>query len=278
MAGPEIRRRSPQEDPKDENPPSNEKRATPVRQESVSLRQGTKTTTTLPDTKGKTKEDTPSSDATRPPLPQRTSTAHSQYVSMLLEQDEIPRLHNILAAFFVWLLLAGFLVFPGTFSSFTESVADSNDLDEDATDAILDTVRNVPLVYVGAVACGISAAGMLWLVWAHRTNYVWLLNRLFLPSTGNSIAGLISSLISVYSSNDGQWSIMAKVTACVEGGCLVVVGGLFIITEVILLRRVRTRHGRHYGNAEEEGDDGEGFVHKVERKAKEPGLQPGSVV
>jgi hypothetical protein len=41
----------------------------------------------------------------------------TQYVSMLLALDDIPNLHNMLAKFFNWILLAGFILFPGTFTS-----------------------------------------------------------------------------------------------------------------------------------------------------------------
>lgn len=223
--------------------------------------------------KGKSKQ--------RPGAPQRSDTIHSRYVEMLLGQDDIPKFHNILASFFVWLLLAGFLVFPGTFTSlqkkFDKAGDEDEDWDEDAASVILHGVKNIPLVVVGAVACGISAGGMIFLAIRHVRNYVWLLNRLFLPGATNSVAGLISTLVGVYTQQDGVWSIMAKVTAIVEGSCLVACGGLFLIFERYLLRKVRRSHGSHYDN-DEEAHAGEGFKEKIERKAKEPGMDPGSVV
>lgn len=41
----------------------------------------------------------------------------TQYVNMLLALDDIPALYNLLAGFFTWILLAGFILFPGTFTS-----------------------------------------------------------------------------------------------------------------------------------------------------------------
>lgn len=38
-------------------------------------------------------------------------------MNMLLALDGIPRLDNLLASFFTWILLAGFVLFPGTFTS-----------------------------------------------------------------------------------------------------------------------------------------------------------------
>lgn len=103
------------------------------------------------------------SDKTRPPSPGPSTTAptepdmHStptpssrpltrgnstRYVNMLLALDGIPKMFNIMASFFTWLLLAGFLLFPGTFSSL-------GNLDEDGLNAaeahILHAVKNAPL-------------------------------------------------------------------------------------------------------------------------------------
>ena len=55
---------------------------------------------------------------TRPHLMHGTpSQMDTQYVNMLLALDDIPKLHNMLAKFFNWILLAGFILFPGTFTS-----------------------------------------------------------------------------------------------------------------------------------------------------------------
>ena len=55
---------------------------------------------------------------TRPNLIHGTpSQLDTQYVNMLLALDDIPQLHKILAGFFNWILLAGFILFPGTFTS-----------------------------------------------------------------------------------------------------------------------------------------------------------------
>lgn len=123
---------------------------------------------------------------------------------MLLELDNVPRLHNILASFFTWILLAGYIVFPATFNK----LQTDEDLDKEANSALkahaLETVRNVPLLYVAAFACGVGVIGCLWLWWTHRKNYVWVINRIFLPALMNSIAGLISTLVNIYSAQDGK--------------------------------------------------------------------------
>lgn len=100
---------------------------------------------------------------------------------------------------------------------------------------------------------------------------MWLLNRIFLPGCLNSFAGLISTLINVYSQQGGAWSVTARVTAAVSGAAMVVTGVLFALYNFWLLQRVKTRHGR-------EMREGEGLVEKMGRKVHEPALEPGSVV
>jgi hypothetical protein len=104
-------------------------------------------------------------------------------MEMLLHLDRIPKFHNILAAAFGWILLAGFLVIPGTFTSFRDTEAYENASGDDASriaNQIVNAVENVPLVYVSAFLSGIGAVGCigLWIRW--RRNYVWLINRIFL--------------------------------------------------------------------------------------------------
>ncbi|KFA62783.1 hypothetical protein S40285_03803 [Stachybotrys chlorohalonatus IBT 40285] len=216
----------------------------------------------------------------RPSAPQRVDTFHSRYVEMLLNQDDIPQFHTILAALSVWLLLAGFLVFPGTFTSIGESIQEREDdgFAGLAADEILNQAQNIPLLVIASVTCGIAILGMLYLATQHRKNYVWLLNRLLLPGATNGLAGLISTLIGVYTQQDGNWNVTAIVTASVEVGCVVICGLLFLIIQQILLRAVKKAHGRHYESPAGNRESEEGFVEKMGRKTKEPALAPGSVV
>jgi cytochrome bd-type quinol oxidase subunit 2 len=121
---------------------------------------------------------------------------------MLLGLDQVSPVHNFLASLCVWILLAGYIVFPATFTTLqNEEVEDEEDNRIKA--AALKTVRNVPLLYVASFACAIGVIGCLWLWWKHRKNYVWVINRIFLPALLNSIAGLISTIVNVYSAQDG---------------------------------------------------------------------------
>ncbi len=89
-----------------------------------------------------------------------------------------------------------------------------------------------------------------------------------------SVAGVIGTLIGVYAEIGGQWSITAKVTVGVTGGAAVVNGVLFGVYNFWVLEGVKRRHAREMG-----GDhDGEGWKEKMGRRAREPALEPGSVV
>lgn len=110
----------------------------------------------------------------------RTSSIQTRYMEMLLSLDEIPRLHNMLASFLTWILLAGFIVFPGTFTSFQQSGVVKGDTKGAVAEKILGTVGNVPLLWVAGACCIIGGAGMIGLWWRWSNNYVWLINRIFL--------------------------------------------------------------------------------------------------
>lgn len=138
----------------------------------------------------------------RPGLERRRTTARTRYIDMLLGLDDVSPFHNLLASLFVWILLAGYIVFPATFNKLQRDDLDEK-ADTDLKQHALDTVRNVPLLYVAAFACGIGVAGCLWLWWKHRKNYIWVINRIFLPALLNSIAGLISTIVNIYSAQDG---------------------------------------------------------------------------
>jgi len=195
----------------------------------------------------------------RPTVPQRQDSVQTRYMSMLLALDTIPRMHNILISFFCWLLLAGFIIFPGTFTSLSSSFdGDPSIPGTQVASQIFHSIKNIQLLIIAGICCGIGAGGMLWLWWRWQANYVWLLNRIFLPGCLNSLAGLISTLINVYSQQGGNWSITARVTAIVTGSIMVITGFLFGLYNFWILEKVKRRHGREWGRANEaNGSEGE---------------------
>lgn len=90
-------------------------------------------------------------DAPDGPPHVRVSSPHpapvqTQYMRMLLALDAIPRVDNLLACFFTWLLLAGFVLFPGTFATLQSiKVDDGVDGIQQIEAYVLHAVHNVPL-------------------------------------------------------------------------------------------------------------------------------------
>ncbi|KAG8749927.1 hypothetical protein FRC12_013147 [Ceratobasidium sp. 428] len=155
----------------------------------------------------------------------RKPSANTRYMNMLLELDAVPKVHNLLASFFTWVLLAGFIIFPGTFTSIQ-----SLDVDDPSRSGaekwILGRVKNVPLLVIAGVCCVIGAAGMCWLWYRWHRNFIWLVNRIFLydlslhhygqnqpilmflisPGALHGLAGEISTLVNVFSQQGGKFS------------------------------------------------------------------------
>ena len=82
----------------------------------------------------------PETTPSRPHLFHGTpSQMETQYVNMLLAKDKIHIVYKALAGFFTWILLAGFILFPGTFTHLQNA-------DLGATgEEVLDVIKHVPL-------------------------------------------------------------------------------------------------------------------------------------
>ncbi|MCJ1414190.1 hypothetical protein MMC32_000515 [Xylographa parallela] len=170
------------------------------------------------------------------------SQSYTRYMEMLLDLDKIPRLHNICASFFTWLLLAGYVVFPATFTTVNKDNKITQAAQTELERQILNGVRNAPLLYVAAVCCIVGSSGMIWLWFKWRSNYVWMINRIFLPGLLNSVAGLISTLVNIYSAQNGDFSITAKVTVIATGVCAAITALLFLLYNNWALSRVKETH------------------------------------
>jgi hypothetical protein len=105
----------------------------------------------------------------------------SNYVRMIVEADGIAWQDNVLASTAHWILLAGYLVVPGTFTSLQKFDTIHNGLAEyEAGEWILNTIQNPPLL---ATACALFVSGLAimgWLFWEYRGNYIWLTNHIFM--------------------------------------------------------------------------------------------------
>ena len=102
------------------------------------------------------------------------------------------------------------------------------------------------------------------------------------PATLNSVAGLLTTIVNVYSAQKGAWSITAKITAIVAGSSAGVAGALFVAYNFWVLDDVRQTHERQLDPEEYDRKrnkkNRESMIEKVKRKAHEPAIQPGSVV
>jgi hypothetical protein len=66
----------------------------------------------------------------------------TQYVKMLLALDDIPAFFNLAASFFNWIYLAGFVLFPGTFTSLKNLGAEQGNT---VAAQVIGTVTQLPL-------------------------------------------------------------------------------------------------------------------------------------
>jgi len=199
---------------------------------------------------------------TRPRLHGTQSQMDTQYVNMLLALDDIPAVHNLSAGFFNWILLAGFILFPGTFASLRNLSATNGG---QVPSSLINTVTQLPLYIVAWVCCGIGITGMIWLWWRWRKNYIWALNRIFLPGLLNSLAGLLSTIANIFGVQHGELSTTSKSTLIVTTASSGVFGILTLFYALWLVRRVKARHDHEVGK-QRAGKHGEGVVDLSKRR------------
>ena len=203
---------------------------------------------------------TPSSPHLYPPPPYQppssqaepqANTVHTRYISMLLSLDTIPRTHNILASVSTWILLAGFLIVPGTFTSLQKNAALAQAAAQNVVvGEVWERVQYVPLLWISG-ACGVLGlvgVGGMW--WRWRGNYIWLVGKLFLPLLLNSSLGLLSTVLTVYTQHDGHFSPTALMTLVVTAACALGAGLLYGLYNFLVLGVVRRRHAREVGGKE----------------------------
>ncbi|CAG8091696.1 unnamed protein product, partial [Penicillium salamii] len=121
---------------------------------------------------------------------------------------------------------AGYLVIPGTFTSLQTSNQVEKLLQVNkAGRTVLHTIQNPPLL---AIACFLLVSG----------EYLWLINKLFVPLSLNAAAGLLTTVINVCTSQGGDWSVMAIVTTAVTGATLSTCSALLAIYKFYKLEQI----------------------------------------
>jgi hypothetical protein len=93
---------------------------------------------------------------------------------------EVPKIlyANMFASLFTWLLLAGFIVFPATFTSIRNSRA----LDGmgKAGKVIVSAAQNIPWLGAAIVCCACGVSGLSWLWLGQSQSFIWPGDRIFL--------------------------------------------------------------------------------------------------
>ncbi|KIK26230.1 hypothetical protein PISMIDRAFT_22602 [Pisolithus microcarpus 441] len=168
----------------------------------------------------------PTRISTTHPMPGLHSGAHeyaqTRYVEMLLDLDDVPTKDKVLAGFFTWILLAGFILFPGTFATWADKPPNTTEHEVAAI------INNVPLLVIAWVCTGVGAVGMVLLWWQRRKNYIWIVNKIFV------IDGTLGALVST----------TALSTIITTGAILVICALLVVIYQFVLIRRLRKEHDR----------------------------------
>ncbi|KUI61361.1 hypothetical protein VP1G_08536 [Cytospora mali] len=220
---------------------------------------------------------TPSNPPRRPlcpPLHQRGATNfQTRYLNMLLNLDKIPRAHNILANVLSWMVLVGFVIAPGNFTSPEASLRLSEK--DQVTSTLLTTtthlkgIPSIPLLVICSVSVFLGVVGIVWLAVYWRRNYIWLMNRVYLPLLLNSLAGFIATLVIIHVQHRWYWSVGALVTVAVEGASLAISLGLFVLYDYWLLAKLKREHCRETSRKR---------VVDLVKAGKAPPFAPGSVV
>ncbi|KAH8891474.1 hypothetical protein GQ53DRAFT_624487, partial [Thozetella sp. PMI_491] len=123
------------------------------------------------------------------------------YNEMVLEADRVSSRVTIVAAVCSWWTMAGFLILPGAFVSLSRSKL--LQAQPDLTQHIQVTL---PIL---AVLCFLSGAGVICFLWRKfhsKNNYVWLSNRLLLPTLVSAANSLYAILVNIYTAQEGYWS------------------------------------------------------------------------
>lgn len=105
----------------------------------------------------------------------------TRYTRMLKEEAQMDWRYNFYANAANWILLAGYLVVPGTFTSLNNSDKVEKTLQSNETGRVmLKKLQNPPLLVIACLflVAGATTLGYLFIMF--RKTYSWLINRIFL--------------------------------------------------------------------------------------------------
>jgi len=70
--------------------------------------------------------------------------------------------------------------------------------------------RNIPLLAIATISCTSGLVGCFYLWKRHRKNYIWVINKIFLPTLLHSFAGLLSTIVNIYGIQDGTYDVLKR--------------------------------------------------------------------
>lgn len=102
----------------------------------------------------------------------------TKYDQMVLEmQESIGLRYFVLAGFLSWLMLAGLLVSPSTYSSVRFHVIDQTG---DIARVVVSSLLSIPLLCIALFLCVVATIGLVWLWWKMRRNHIWVSNQIIM--------------------------------------------------------------------------------------------------
>jgi hypothetical protein len=107
----------------------------------------------------------------------RDSVKRKKKKMMNERSNEVSDIRNVYAALTLWLILAGFLVFPTTFPSLARSSTLGNTV---PGRVVQHAIQNIPLLIIGSLCMCAGTAGIFYLWYSDPRNYIWLIDKIFL--------------------------------------------------------------------------------------------------
>jgi len=195
----------------------------------------------------------------------------TEYVKMLLASNKIPPWWGRAAHIFSWILLQGYVIFPGTFNAFNLSKIDSGSQTGESPGSLIREeffyiVRHVPIFWIGWSAVIIGGLGMFYCLLRWRRNYVWGLREVISPGLYAASTGLVSTVSNIWGAPEppgGYLNGARELTLFVTGGATVFFSILWLLYKPILIGNAEKTHINEVGNLGL-GKYGEGRIQEKE--------------
>lgn len=95
------------------------------------------------------------------------------YQRMIIASNGVPICYNLAASVASWIMLAGFFILPGTFTSLREQSHTLKNYH------VTETIINIPLLPLAGICYFTGLTGLAFLWFKFKSNYIWILNHLF---------------------------------------------------------------------------------------------------